>query len=571
MKKLFILCAVVVMMASTAMAQSTFVSQLPVKAKKGMTVMGVVESQGKPVAGVAVSDGYEVTVTDKAGRYWLPSAKKNGNVFITIPSGYEAQVGEDAVPQYWAHLTAPATEAERHDFLLTPVDNKNHVILAITDLHISNMLNDVEQFTKTSMPRIREEVEKYRSQGIPVYTMCMGDSSFDLFWYDYLFTIADFRTLLGKIAYPTQMFHVTGNHDHDGATPAGENCDFESAALYRKTFGPSYYSFNIGDVHYIMLDNIYYKNEEGKKKYGKNIVGRRNYDHSISQEQLDWLKKDLALVEDKNTPIVIGMHCPVYRYGQKKSKSITDTIETLFVTKAEVNKFQECLKEFSEVHFLTGHTHKNVTTHGNAHISNVIDHNIGALCGAWWYTGAHGGPNMGPDTAPAGFEVFDVKGRDLSWYYTSTDHGAGQQFTAYDINTVRDYWREAPEARVFSNTYEGHSDFASAEDNLVYINVWAWEPTWRIHVREVETGKVLDANKERVTNPQFTLAYLIPKTVWDRNLRHAKYGKEGWSNHTFVVEASAPETTLEITVTDGFGRVYKQTMVRPKAFSIDMK
>ena len=67
MKRLLTLCAAATMLASSAFAQSTFTSQLPVKARKGATVMGVVEADGKPLQGVAVSDGYEITTTDKKG------------------------------------------------------------------------------------------------------------------------------------------------------------------------------------------------------------------------------------------------------------------------------------------------------------------------------------------------------------------------------------------------------------------------------------------------------------------------------------------------------------------------
>ena len=35
----------------------------------------------------------------------------------------------------------------------------------------------------------------------------------------------------------------------------------------------------------------------------------------------------------------------------------------------------------------------------------------------------------------------------------------------------------------------------------------------------------------------------------------------------FLVKASAPDSTLEITVTDTFGHEYTETMVRPKEFS----
>ncbi|WP_218565308.1 metallophosphoesterase N-terminal domain-containing protein [Sphingobacterium multivorum] len=41
-----------------------------------MTVKGVVYANGVGVANVVVSDGFEVTMTDAAGIYYLPSSKK---------------------------------------------------------------------------------------------------------------------------------------------------------------------------------------------------------------------------------------------------------------------------------------------------------------------------------------------------------------------------------------------------------------------------------------------------------------------------------------------------------------
>ena len=560
MKRLTLSLLAAMMIFSAATAQSTFVSQRPVKDRKGATVKGIVEADGKPLAGVVVSDGYEVTTTDKAGRYYLNSEKRNGNVFITIPSGYEAQA-EDAVPQYWANLTAPAEEVERHDFNLKATDNRRHAIIAVTDIHLANQYDDIRQFRQVCLPRIREEVEKYRSQGIPVYTVCMGDSSFDLFWYDYLFDIGDFRRTLDENGYPTQVFHSMGNHDNDGATPNDENTDFNATRAYRKVFGPTYYSFNIGDVHYVMLDNIVYKNEAGGKK-GKNIAGRRNYDHYVSDEQLDWLRKDLSYVTDKNTPIVIGMHCPVFRY-----KGLSEAIVTRFVSPEKAQKLTDVLKEFSNVHFLTGHTHKNLFCKGTGEISNITDHNIAAVCGAWWFTGSHGGLHLGPDGGPAGFEVFTLDGKQMEWYFVSADDGAGKQFRTFDINSVRDYYRSCDETKVFVSHYPKRTDFSEASDNQVYIHVWAWEPTWKISVKE--NGKEIPVVRKMLENPQYTISYYIPKSLWRRSFPKS-YGKDT-SPHMFLVQASAPDTTLEITVTDSFGNEYHETMVRPKEFSKTMR
>ena len=60
--------------------------------KSGATIKGVVYSEGRPLAGVSVSDGDDITQTDANGHYWLNSAKRNRLVFVIMPSGYEAKV-----------------------------------------------------------------------------------------------------------------------------------------------------------------------------------------------------------------------------------------------------------------------------------------------------------------------------------------------------------------------------------------------------------------------------------------------------------------------------------------------
>lgn len=574
--------AILTLLALTASfslsAQSTFVSTLKAKAQKGATIYGTVECNGTPLEGVAVSDGFTIVKTDKKGVYNLVSEKKNGNVFITIPSGYEATVAAgDVQPQYWAALTADKGSAERHDFCLKKVDNDKHIMLAITDIHLSNQLGDIEQLKTIVMPRIKEEVEKYRQQGIPVYTMCMGDSSFDLFWYDFLFDIKDFRTTIGKIGYPTPIFHTMGNHDNDGATEPNAETDFNATKKYRDTFGPTYYSFNIGKVHYIMLDNLRYRNEKRENmKLGKNMAGARNYDHIVVEQQMEWLRKDLAMIEDKTTPIVVGMHCPVYRMLSEHNSTelysyFTDEKGGRSLPPALY--FSEVFKEFKDVHYLTGHTHKLITTHckystAYPQLANTIDHNVSAICGAWWFTAAHGGPHLAPDGSPAGFTVFPVDGKSIEWYFTSADCGAGVQFRTFDLNTVRDYYKASGEMRVFLENNPQRTDFATVADNRVSIHVWDWAPDWKITV--TENGKPLKVTHEPMENPQYTVAYCIPKSVWRRHLAANKY-KADPTAHMFHVTASAPDTTLEITVTDSFGRRYTETMVRPKEFSKNMR
>ena len=101
MKRVFILTLAIIT-ALTTTAQSHFTSTLAAKAAKGATIYGTVECEGKPLEGVAVSDGYQIVKTDKQGIYNLTSAKRNGYVFITIPSGYEAMT--EGFPEHFAGI-----------------------------------------------------------------------------------------------------------------------------------------------------------------------------------------------------------------------------------------------------------------------------------------------------------------------------------------------------------------------------------------------------------------------------------------------------------------------------------
>jgi hypothetical protein len=326
-----------------------------------------------------------------------------------------------------------------------------------------------------------------------------------------------------------------------------------------------------------MLDNLRYRNEKRKNmKPGKNMAGARNYDHIVVEEQMEWLRKDLAMIEDKSTPIVVGMHCPVYRM---KSEHNSTELYSYFSdenggrTLPPALYFSEAFKEFKEVHYLTGHTHKLITTHCKystdyPQLANTIDHNVSAICGAWWFTAAHGGPHLAPDGSPAGFSVFPVEDKSIEWYFTSADCGAEKQFRAFDLNAVRDYYRTSGELHVLLENNPLLTDFAKVEDNRVAIHVWDWAPDWKITV--TENGKPLTVVHEPMENPQYTVAYNIPKSVWRRDLTPNKYKAEPTA-HMFHVTASAPDTTLEITVTDSFGKVYTETMVRPKEFSKSMK
>ena len=550
---LLLLAAVLTLMTATAKDWAS----VALTDRPGATVKGIVYAGDKPLKGVAVSDGVSITLTDAEGRYWLPTDKRSGSVFISIPSGYE--VSADGVfPRFWAALEAPAGEVERHDFPLTEVDNDRHVMLAVTDIHLSNQNSDLEQFCTRFIPDVKQVAAGFGDT--PVYTLNMGDSSWDAYWYSNRYSLKDFRRTMNIVGYPSQMFCAMGNHDNDGATIHSDSVDFAASAPFRKIIGPRYYSFNIGKVHYVVLDNLIYVNTPKKSSGSDGIAGKRDYIRRVDPVQLEWLRRDLALVKDKSAPVVVAMHAAAFRY-----KFVTDEVQPGFSQPAYSEELKACFDGFKDVHFVSGHIHRNLLSRVDEHL---IEHNMGAVCGSWWRTGANHFQMLGPDAGPNGYTIFTIDGKRMEWTYRSIEDG-DKQFRACDMNEVARYYAASEDLAEFLKHYPERRDFRKeAGRNRVYINIWCWEPAWKLSVKE--NGRELPVKREQTEDPLYVISYDVPQSVW-KGRYPVDYGTRNKQHNLFVVEASAPDTTLEIEVTDAFGRVYRETMIRPKAFGPQMK
>ncbi len=568
------LAGIIVLSLSILSIQASAKTPKTPKLPKGCTIYGQITSEGAALADVLVSDGTDIVRTDRNGWYFLRSDKHLGSVFVIFPSGYD--VDSDAgVPQSWQHLGTD-TAAERHDFSLRRMASGKYTVVAFTDLHLANIFDDERQLDALFQGQLKSEVAAARERGEAVYGLNLGDSSYDRYWYEDDFDIADWRETMRRSGFDYPVFTVMGNHDNDPATPSGPDADRMAEARYREVMGPTWYSFNLGDIHYVMLDNIIYRNSPGRIDDCEGVAGRRDYQMWFNDEELAWLDKDLATVAP-STPVVVGMHSPLFVY---KGKSIVNKIRfDECDADSLLNVFTAKFKDFEQVHYVTGHIHKNRFCRGAddtsvyPYIYNVVDHNITSGSGTWWHTGAYGGLQLAPDGAPAGFEVFNVDGSGLSWYFVSGDDGAQKQFRVFDMNCVRDFYRSNNAMKAFVRHHPDFRDYASLEgDNLVMINVWAWQPDWTLKVYEIGVEGSLLARQElpvayrTAENPQYTLSNSLPKANW-RDLWPTKISKSPAQEYMFWVQASSADSTLEVTVTDSFGRSWTETVERPKAFS----
>lgn len=519
----------------------------------GTTVYGVVSTADGPVPGVVVSDGVEVTVTNEQGIYQLQSDKEWGYVFISVPAGYEVPA-EGVLPQFYKMMKGDASTAERVDFSLTAVDGQDdYKVLVLGDMHLANRTGDLKQFMEFT-----SDLNAYRAlhQQEKMYAIALGDMTWDLYWYSNSYALPEYLNTINSQVKGLQIFHTIGNHDYD--YKATNDRDAESR--FMDYIAPTYYSFNLGKVHYVVLDDIDCSNYDGTTS--------RDYEKRVSAGQLSWLAKDLSHV-DKSVPLVVVMHAQVFYPSQtdgfKVDHDVLNTTQLLNVL------------DGYKVHFITGHTHMNYNVTPDDAVTGgreVYEHNTGAICGSWWWSGyLTPGVHLSPDGTPGGYAIWSVNGTDMEWMYKATGWTEDYQFRSYDLNNVHFSLADVPQmpAGVPASVKKEYMKYVDAypenQDNEVLINVWNWNPHWTLKVTD-ENGNTLTPEEVWAYDPLHVAAMSVKRFNSSTLTSTPSFITEKFP-HFFKVKAADADVDLTITVCDEFGHQWTENMQRPKAFSTD--
>lgn len=520
------------------------------------TVFGWVSCKGKGVPGVVVSDGIICTQTNSEGVYSLSSGKANGYVFISTPSGYTAPtVG--VLPTIHKLTKHAAATPERIDFELLPDgDQTNHTVLVLGDMHLANRFSDIAGFQ-----HFTDDLNAYReaNSGKKLYALTLGDMTWDLYWLPRNETgkafgtgagvgFKEYLSIINWRVSGIPIYHTIGNHDHSMYYSGDEDTVID----FKENIAPTYYSFNIGNVHYVVLDDMLCTNTGNPSDSNSG----RSFNTTVTSAQLTWLQRDLSYVPS-TTPLVVATHVPLYR---------EDGVTRITNASALI----DILDDYPEVHLFSGHTH-NMYNVDNRATNHIFEHNAGSICGSWWWTYhcTKGGSKItvSQDGTPAGYTVLDVSDKTFQWQYKPVGKDIGHQFRSYDRNEI---------AITKANFYPGCTDPSKDEvvdtaaenwntessANEVYLNIWNWDPSWTISV--TEGGTPLTPTRVTRKDPLQTISYITIRA----NGNNAVTFPASNSNHFWKVTASSPNSTLNITVTDGFGNVYTETMTRPKTFEL---
>lgn len=365
---------------------------------------------------VGVSNGREVVVTDADGKYSLP-VDDDTIVFVIKPTGYRTVQDEDHLSRfYYIHkpngspkLDFPGVEPTGPlpatiDFPLYPSEEPS--------------VFDVI-FFGDPQPRDQKEID-YISHDViedlvgvkAAFGVTLGDILFDdLSLFDSL------NQSIGKIGVP--WYNVIGNHDINYAAEEDELSD----ETYERVYGPAYYSFDYGPVHFLMIDDIHWLREGEKKLYRS----------GLSEDQLIFIENDLKHVSQDRL-VVAMMHIPLV----KSSPWIEPRRERLLRL---MESREHCIS-------LAGHTHHHEHVmmklsdgwkgpQPHHHMINVT------VCGAWWSgkPDEHGIPHsMCADGTPNGYTIMHFDGTKYLLDYRAARRGADEQIriTAPEVVTSAD-------------------------------------------------------------------------------------------------------------------------------------
>jgi hypothetical protein len=365
---------------------------------------GRLDGDERGIQGVSVSNGLDVVQTNGRGQYSIPLPPES-ILFISKPAEYEVPVDQNNLPQfYYIHYpsgTPPV--AQWQNLVIEPTGPLPQAInfpllpgmKGVTEFKVMGFA-DTQAGTQEEEDGVREDIVA------PIinnpFGAAFGFVAGDVV-NDNLALFPRHNEIMGRIGIP--IWNVPGNHDTNNESPS----DRYATQTYSRYYGPTDFSFNHGQTHFIGADNI----DDGDDD-------RPSLGCVLNERQLTWLKNDLKFVP-KSKLIVLVTHCPLITHA-------LDENGERYVLGGNINTINladivEILKPFPRVYAIAGHDTSNSWkvqlnhTH-NWHGEWFMSHTLAEVRGNGWSTG----PRTERDTRtvnmqdgnPNGYYVMTFKG-----------------------------------------------------------------------------------------------------------------------------------------------------------------
>jgi predicted MPP superfamily phosphohydrolase len=349
---------------------------------------GIRDGNESGVAGVAVSDQVNVVQTDAAGAYQLRGLRGYGFVFISLPSGYKPS------KLFWQKVPAVETNVQM-DFAIEKIpDLKEFSFIQASDTHVSEKTID-------RMQKFRAIVDSMK----PDFVIITGDLVRDALRVSETEATGYFELYRDQIKQMTiPVWNVPGNHELFGierqTSLVNSKNPLYGRNMYHHYFGPDYYSFNFGGIHFIGLNSVDFEDLW--------------YFGHVDSIQVEWMKKDLSMIPP-NTPVVTFNHIPFYSGGL----SIQNFKEFGFDRTVELEKgnlqYRHVVSNAHEVISILRHYNFLLALAGHHHSSQQFTLNITGQPLRFEQTAAVIGPlEDGDFQFPSGVTLYQVKNGTIS-------------------------------------------------------------------------------------------------------------------------------------------------------------
>lgn len=352
------------------------------------------------IEGVKVSNGVEVVKTDPEGQYAI-ALPPESTLFISKPAGYSLPLNDVQLPQFYYHHYPDGTP-DAADWKWPVIQPTGPLPETIDFPLLEGVVPDTFKAMGFADPQTArdEELDMMRKDIIDALFGNPHQAEFGLVAGDVvndnLALYERHNKLMAQIGIP--IWNVPGNHDLNQESPNHEY----ATQTFKSVFGPDYYAFDYGQVHFLALNNVGFK-------------GKGNgYEGHIDAKQMQWIENDLQDVPTDHLIIIIT-HIPLITYANNRT----------FPNSINTTNFKDLLRilaRFQHIYTIAGHDTSNswkveVDHKHGWYGAPFIAHTLAETRGGGWQRGPKDERGVRPATMqdgnPNGYYVFYFDGNQV--------------------------------------------------------------------------------------------------------------------------------------------------------------